>query len=834
MSVKMNNISSDSLLVIDTECDLYQQTTFSLPPHCLQEAQNGNDLVTLGYVNSLVGQYSGGFNLFFNYSVTDGIYKSLGQSVVDSVTQQIVPITTDTTNQLVAKFVSPALGITTIPSGIWNMLIYSEVAANGGTLTYFFEVYTLTGATETLLFTSALSADVNANTTPAGFNVNGTLLSPAPIALTDKVVIKIYLHKDGTPLLVNTYFQYDYYSFIQSTLNAGTTLLASNNTFTGTNNFTLSPTVPTASYASNLNVANTTYVASNFVNNSANQTIAGKKTFTTGIATDTISATTSLTILNDTLDTTPITIGNGLSSTGTITLGRLTRQLNVYGASNSSIEMAGSGTITVSNLVSSSLDFLFTNGTANLYNSFINGIVNIGPSMTSSGSIKLGGIATPVKISNVDIVGNNVTLSAGTLKCPTIVGFSTLSIGTGTTTGVTLGLAAQTTAIRGSASSSIDIVTGTIGCGNITAPSLDSATTLDLGQTTATTTKLGRTGGITNIYGTSSSSIAIGSGTIGCGVITSSGISTDTIDSASAIINLYNTLTTGTINLGKNLTSGAVNINTTTSSLNTNIGSLQIVGNQFNSANGTTPFFIGQSSSTGNIVIGRSQTSGNITLGDGPSRTGVITIANSAGTLLSPSEGSVNIASGTGVAGSYTTTVNIATGTTTGAVSIGNTATPISINAATGSLVLGAATISCAAITTSADITLKTTGAAPTQFTKLGGTTSATILATAPVNGSIYGSIAITTAGVYLFCFSITQVYTVLGTSRFVYMTGTNSSTSPTTFYGASTISPTQYGFNGSQVINCTASTYTLTLGLFGGGVTGIPTGGYFTATRIG
>ena len=371
MSTKLNSIISDGSLYIDTDMDISYQCTFSAnAPHCNVPAVNGNDLVTLGYVNSLVGQYSGGFNLFFNYSVSDGLYKSLGQSVVDSVTQQIVPITTDTTNQLVAKFVSSALGITTIPSGIWNMLIYSEVAANGGTLTYFFEVYTLTGATETLLFTSASSADVNANTTPAGINVNGTLITPATIALTDKIVVKIYLHKDGTPLLVNTYFQYDYYSFIQTTLNAGTTLLSSDNTFTGTNSFTNTTTnigsMVVLANALNSNSINTDiFIGDNLIgpgiatpggklkignNMNWGEISIARKTGRlgethihdgTGSAGSVYIGSTS-TNIQIAVGTTsaangPINIGNGAGSIGAFSLGSATRLLTVLGTSASTI-----------------------------------------------------------------------------------------------------------------------------------------------------------------------------------------------------------------------------------------------------------------------------------------------------------------------------------------------------------------------------------------------------------------------------------------------------------------------------------------------------------------
>ena len=263
-----------------TELDINGQANFDNAPHA-PDPVNGNDLANKGYVDSLVGQYSGGYNFFFNYSVVDGIYRSLGQSVV-AAAQQIIPITTDTTNQLVAEFVSSALGITSIPSGIWNVLVFSEVAAIGGILTYFFEVYKLTGAVETLIFTSGNSTDVNATTTPTAFGINGTLTAPYALALTDKIVIKIYLHKDGAPLLVNTYFQNAYYSFVQSTLNAGTTLLSSNNTFTGTNKFTLGITAPslTTETAVALNIGTTTATSLNIGRAGINTAVAGN--FQTG------------------------------------------------------------------------------------------------------------------------------------------------------------------------------------------------------------------------------------------------------------------------------------------------------------------------------------------------------------------------------------------------------------------------------------------------------------------------------------------------------------------------------------------------------------------------
>ena len=254
-----------------------------------------------GYVDSLVGQYSGGYNLFFNYSVVDGIYRSLGQTVI-TATQQIIPITTDTTNQLVASFVSSALGITSIPSGIWNVLVFSEVASIGGTLTYFYELYKLTGITETLIFTSGTSSDVNATTTPTAYNISGTLTAPYTLLLTDKIVIKIYLHKDGTPQLVNTYFQNNYYSFTQTTLNAGTTLLSSTNNWSGQNTFTqpsaFTSTLQAITQATNTNTTAvaTTQWANNYFGALAGAVWTGTQNFTGA----TLTALTQLSNTNTT------------------------------------------------------------------------------------------------------------------------------------------------------------------------------------------------------------------------------------------------------------------------------------------------------------------------------------------------------------------------------------------------------------------------------------------------------------------------------------------------------------------------------------------------------
>jgi hypothetical protein len=135
-------------------------------------------------------------------------------------------------------------------------------------------------------------------------------------------------------------------------------------------------------------------------------------------------------------------------------------------------------------------------------------------------------------------------------------------------------------------------------------------------------------------------------------------------------------------------------------------------------------------------------------------------------------------------------------------------------------------------VSSSTNITLKTNGTAPTEQTQLGGKSSATVLATTPVNGSVYGTITITQAGVYILSFGVYQSISSLGTTNYVTLTGAGTTAIK---YGATNIltgALPDIGFNGSQIVTCTASSYTivLTTNSTCSGAGGI----LFTATRIG
>jgi len=179
------------------------------------------------------------------------------------------------------------------------------------------------------------------------------------------------------------------------------------------------------------------------------------------------------------------------------------------------------------------------------------------------------------------------------------------------------------------------------------------------------------------------------------------------------------------------------------------------------------------------------------------------------------SGGSFNIAVSTPPA-----TINLGTDTSavTTAINIGNTNATVNC---TGTLKMAS----------TKNITLKTDGTFPTSGTQLGGVTSASILSTVPVSGSVYGTITIPTAGIYLFTFGIYQNLSSLGTTNYVNIAGANT---PVCNYGCTNIVTLQIGFVGTQVIQATASNYTLTLSTSSVCLSPVNQGGYFQAIRIG
>lgn len=250
-SIDMNGFDISGVSTIITAplgTDMSGQFTFNIPPH-IPTPILGNDATPKGYVDGLVGQYAGGYNLFFNYSQPYP-YPSFQKlsPLISTSTGEIVPTTLTNGNNLIAKFMSNSLGIETIPIGLWDAFIYGAIDNISADTHYYFELWKKDVLdVDTLLGTSGISPDVNAspNNNPTSYSMVLAISTEIPLELTDRLYIIIYASYNGSGTKqLSTYFEGNYYSFVQTSLNAGTTLLSSNNTWTGTNDFLLPPTTP--------------------------------------------------------------------------------------------------------------------------------------------------------------------------------------------------------------------------------------------------------------------------------------------------------------------------------------------------------------------------------------------------------------------------------------------------------------------------------------------------------------------------------------------------------------------------------------------------------------
>jgi hypothetical protein len=249
-----------------TNATEFSQTNFrgqvefvDLCPHTSIEPTFGTDLTNKGYVDRVVGNYSGnGLTLYFNIPSANPnpitsvpISYDLGQTLIAvNATPSAAYYTLESTalglSHHIASFTTAAgfPNVTTIPVGLWSMLVYGFVSGQGGTLNYYFELWETDSAGVELvqIGTSGDTSDVNATNALAPDAYHATLAITSPVSLastSSRLRIKIYTRGVGMGggVTLSTLFGGTYYSFITTSLSSSNALLTTNNTWTGTNNF---------------------------------------------------------------------------------------------------------------------------------------------------------------------------------------------------------------------------------------------------------------------------------------------------------------------------------------------------------------------------------------------------------------------------------------------------------------------------------------------------------------------------------------------------------------------------------------------------------------------
>jgi hypothetical protein len=230
------------------DVNIYSQAVFDLPPH-VPTPLLGNDAASKGYVDTLIGNYSGsGLNLYLNLSQPS---INVPGAFILSTTVSAAALQTETVagagTHIIATFATPTgfPNLLTLPIGLWQMTVYGYITGGAaGTLYYSFKLYKqpLVGV-KVLIATSGDSSDVNATSAlaPDAFHMSAAITSPITMLLTDCLLVEIISVGTGVGGGVNliTVFEDGYYSFVNTNLSGGTSLLTTNNNWTGLNNFSL-------------------------------------------------------------------------------------------------------------------------------------------------------------------------------------------------------------------------------------------------------------------------------------------------------------------------------------------------------------------------------------------------------------------------------------------------------------------------------------------------------------------------------------------------------------------------------------------------------------------
>jgi hypothetical protein len=305
-------------------------------------------------------------------------------------------------------------------------------------------------------------------------------------------------------------------------------------------------------------------------------------------AIDSTSASTNMT-LGSNLTSGSLTIGGSSLHTGTISLGaaQTTGALNIGNGART-----GAGAINIGNQAAGTI--AITVGTASKSTTALNGTVSVGSSMNTTGIVDSGTISSTGAITGLSFTNtaNSASITSGGIvggNALTIANTGYISVG---------GLAAITNGIHvvGEIRSTTGNFTATAGdftatAGNFVGAYKNAATP------SASITSAG------TITGTS---LALGSGGIGCGAITSTGAISGTTMTASGLINANAGLTVAS---GQTLT---LNGTLTTNSINgTATNSAQTIGGNILDGSIT----VGGALTTGSIALGGAQTTGDINIG---------------------------------------------------------------------------------------------------------------------------------------------------------------------------------------------------------------------------
>jgi hypothetical protein len=151
----------------------------------------------------------GGASLSFylNGSVSQGTFGGVAFREMDRT--PILGAGTDftiATNGYIQSFITDANvpNLLEIPAGNWNFETYFSASSNGGTPSYYIELYKWNGTTLSLIASGSANPEGITNGTATHLYVSAIAVPQTTLALTDRLAVRIYVNNSGRTIKLHT------------------------------------------------------------------------------------------------------------------------------------------------------------------------------------------------------------------------------------------------------------------------------------------------------------------------------------------------------------------------------------------------------------------------------------------------------------------------------------------------------------------------------------------------------------------------------------------------------------------------------------------------------
>jgi hypothetical protein len=149
----------------------------------------------------------GSLSFYLNGSVSQGTFGGVAFREMDRT--PIIGAGTDftiATNGYIQSFITDANvpNQLEIPAGNWNFETYFSASSNGGSPSYYIELYKWDGATLSLIASGSANPEGITNGTATHLYVSALAVPQTTLALTDRLAVRIYVNNSGRTIKLHT------------------------------------------------------------------------------------------------------------------------------------------------------------------------------------------------------------------------------------------------------------------------------------------------------------------------------------------------------------------------------------------------------------------------------------------------------------------------------------------------------------------------------------------------------------------------------------------------------------------------------------------------------